>query len=186
MDDDAILALIRGRLASKINDFDDLKRQVVAKPATREEIAAGEAILGFELPPLLKRIYGEIGRSGFGPGCGLMGLSPDAPDTGGATAPRAYRGSRSFLADWPDRLLPICQWGSGITSCVDCAMPPFAIRIHDPNRQQDFHSCRDALFDEAPSFADWIRRWAEGEDLWEATHGENGSVFRALVAREAG
>ena len=38
------------------------------------DIRAAEKQLGFDLPPLLRRLYTEVGNGGFGPGCGLLPL----------------------------------------------------------------------------------------------------------------
>ena len=32
-------------------------------------------------------------------------------------------------------------------------------------------------------FEIWIREWASGADLWEATYGENGHIAKILAAR---
>src|SRR5262249_18198114 len=65
-------------------------------------------------------------------------MSSGAPDSTGKTAPEIYRILRSNdpqdpLWSWPDCLLPICEWGCAIMSCVDCAVPDFPVRIFDPN-----------------------------------------------------
>ncbi|GAA1607916.1 hypothetical protein GCM10009733_000050 [Nonomuraea maheshkhaliensis] len=57
--------------------IDDLSRRVLVKadatterlspPATEEEVENAERILGFKLPPVLARLYGEVANGGFGP-----------------------------------------------------------------------------------------------------------------------
>jgi SMI1 / KNR4 family (SUKH-1) len=42
-------------------------------PASEEQLAATEAVLGFPLPPLLRTLYAEIANGGFGPGVGIRG-----------------------------------------------------------------------------------------------------------------
>jgi hypothetical protein len=44
------------------------------KPAKEVEIAAAERALGFGFPPLLRKLYLEIGNGGFGPGYGLQSV----------------------------------------------------------------------------------------------------------------
>jgi hypothetical protein len=39
--------------------------------ATAEMIEEAEAVTGFRLPPLLRRLYLEVGNGGFGPGTGI-------------------------------------------------------------------------------------------------------------------
>jgi hypothetical protein len=160
------------------------------KPAKSSELEADEEQLGFELPSLLKRIYLEIGNGGFGPGYGMIGMSSGVPDSMGKTAPEIYRLLRSkSLEDpvwfWPDRLLPICEWGCAICSCVDCAVPNFPIRIFDPNLHNDAELWSDAFFDEAESFEAWITAWAFGADLWQTSYGENGRIAHILSQRKS-
>jgi len=47
--------------------------------------------MGFALPPLLERLYSEVGNGGFGPGYELCGLSGGfAEDLQGLTLPDLY------------------------------------------------------------------------------------------------
>jgi hypothetical protein len=151
------------------------------------DFASDEARLGFALPPLLKRIYQEIGNGGFGPGYGLIGLSGGVPDYDGSTAPALYELFRSSSTDepgwnWPQGLLPICDWGCAIRSCVDCTEPDFKMRIFDPN-VHDGDDWADSLFEESPSFDTWIAEWASGASLWEAMYGSDGHIARILSER---
>ncbi len=41
--------------------------------ATQAGIAVDEQTLGYPFPPLLKRLYVEVGNGGWGPGYGLLG-----------------------------------------------------------------------------------------------------------------
>src|SRR5262245_42422182 len=91
---------------------------------TSEAIAVDEQDLGFSLPPLLKGLYLTIGNGGWGPGYGLLGLTGGAPDDVGNTALSSYRSRRSWTYSnpserWPEKLIPICNWGCAIYSCVD-------------------------------------------------------------------
>ncbi|WP_216858509.1 SMI1/KNR4 family protein [Actinomadura verrucosospora] len=52
--------------------------------ATSEQIKEAEAALGFPLPPLLSRLYREVGNGGFGPDCQLL------PLTGSPSSTAAY------------------------------------------------------------------------------------------------
>ena len=88
---DDIIFLIRKRLKRKITDQDGISRPKLLKPARSSELSADEESLGFRLPPLLKRIYTEIGNGGFGPGYGLICMSSGASDSTRKTAPEIYR-----------------------------------------------------------------------------------------------
>jgi SMI1 / KNR4 family (SUKH-1) len=99
-----------------------------AEPIDGAEMDKAESRFGFPLPPLLKRLYTDIGNGGFGPGYGLMGLINGFRDDIGDSALESYELRRE--ADpaelgwhWPADLLPICTWGCAIYSCIDCSKP---------------------------------------------------------------
>ncbi len=189
MSDDVIIAAVRSRLKAKRTDLDAGPRQ---SPMTigPVDIATDEKRFGFQLPPLLARLYAEIANGGFGPGYGLIGLTNGVPDQDvGDTAPALYESFRKASADepgwnWPEGLLPICQWGCAIRSCVDCADRNFRIRLFDPN-VHDGPDWNDCFFEEAASFNQWIAAWASGTDLWGAMYGPDGNVTRTLTNRRA-
>ena len=179
---DEIIALIRCRLPDGPSSL--------SAPLARDDVLAGdERRLGFNLPALLKRLYGEIGNGGFGPGYGLIGLSGGALDDLGRTAPEIYAALSQPGADdsdfiWPTGLLPICHWGCAIYSCIACAAPGFPMKIFDPNLHASINSWDDAFFAEGLSFDEWIEAWARGEDLWEKSYGDDGAVARELLRRQ--
>src|SRR5512140_527975 len=73
-----LIALIRKRIAKPklIHDMAEgmSNPPQMKAPATPEQMAATEAVLGFALPPLYRQILSEIGNGGFGPGYGLFGV----------------------------------------------------------------------------------------------------------------
>ena len=184
--DDAIVAAIRSRLRTKVTDLGGARHSRL-KPGDPAEVANDERRLGIKFPPLMKRIYTEIGNGGFGPGCGLIGLTNGAPDDTGRTGPAIYNqllcvDSEDPNWKWPIGLLPICHWGCAILSCVDCADSHFRMRIFDPN----VHLGGDwagSFFEEAEAFETWIKEWASGVDLWEMMYGEKGRIAKLLSAR---
>ena len=145
-------AAIRHRLQITIIDMDRLSRPTPPKPGDPNGFASAEQELGLGLPPLLRRLYAEIGNGGFGPGYGLIGLTNGVPDDTGRTAPAIYKESRGEDPDdpawqWPEALLPICHWGCAIVSCIDCIDTSFRMRIFDPNVfDKDW---RDCFFEES-------------------------------------
>lgn len=184
-----IIAAIRERLRTKITDSETFGTVQLASPASAGVLDSDEKALGFALPPLLRRVYLEIGNGGFGPGYGLIGMSGGTPSDTGYTVPTYYRLFRSREAkdstwSWPEGLLVICHWGCAIYSCVDCLHPRFRMRVFDPNVHMEHDSWDDSFFEERASFDAWIRAWADGANLWESTYGENGVVRRILEERE--
>jgi hypothetical protein len=184
--DDFIIAAIRRRLKTKANDMPNSSPPRL-RAGVWSDIVRDEEQLGFALPPLLKRLYTEIGNGGFGPGYGLIGLTYGVPDDTGKTGPAIYRQFREAKIhepnwNWPSGLLPVCHWGCAILSCVDCADPNFRMRIFDPN-VHDSDDWSDAFFEEAASFESWIGDWASGVNLWDLMYGENGSIAQILSNR---
>ena len=160
------------RLSERAHDSQratDEGRSVAAPPATEAEIAATERALGVRLPALLRRLYREVGNGGFGPGDGLLGLP--ASEAGASALPRG--------------LISICEWGSGIISCLDCSGPDAPVVRLDPNMPKAdvrtrvpaaLHYARApevgvACWLEAASLEGWLEAWADGKRLFYAAYG---------------
>lgn len=125
-------------------------------PASAEAVNECEAVLGRPLPSLMRRCYLELGDGGWGPAHGLRALADILGD---------YREQRR---NWPEAwrpraaaLLPLCEWGCGIASYVDCTDPGAGMWAIDPNPApyEDFHV---ALFPQHFGFTEWVRRWLDG------------------------
>jgi hypothetical protein len=138
-------------------------------PASAAELAAAEARLGFPVPQVVRRVYGTIANGGFGPGYGLVGIG------GGRTGFRSghwyceneYQIMRAApQIRWPSQLLPVCDWGCRIYSCIDAADPyaPMFNVYGDALTDAPAH----AITAEGCTFSEWLQAWVSGEDLWEA------------------
>ena len=161
-------AIVRIGNLDAYTDLRIARRKPVWLPTTIKAIEADERTLGFALPASLKALYTEVGNGGLGPGYGLIGMSEGSPDDTSRTAPEIYAsfrepGHSKWLWEWPTGLLPICHWGCGIYSCIDCTTPAYPMRLFDPN----VLSLEYALSDEGCSFDKWICDWVDGVDLWE-------------------
>ncbi|MEV0612534.1 hypothetical protein AB0I81_04350 [Nonomuraea sp. NPDC050404] len=122
-------------------------------PASVEAVNECEALLGYPLPPLLRRCYLELGDGGFGPAYGLESLQSVLSDN---------------RQDWPESwrtkakaLLLVCHWGCGITSYVDCGDPGAGMWAIDPN-PAPIGNFQVSLFPQPLSFTAWLHRWIEG------------------------
>jgi hypothetical protein len=166
-----LLEAIRARATDPERQSEVRRWSPLPAPASAAELAAAETRLGFPVPQVVRRVYGGIANGGFGPGYGLVGIG------GGRTG--FHRWGRSGCCEdeyqtmrsdpqirWPLRLLPVCDWGCVIYSCID------ASHADAPMFRMD----GDALYD-APSlaitpmgctFSEWLQAWVGGEDLWEA------------------
>ena len=137
-----LLTLIRRRIA-KPKMIHDMARSMspapqVDRPATPEQIAATEAELGFPLPPLYRQLLTEIGNGGFGPGYGLLGAQGGHTDFDGRSLTEVYRQTHDVAARrdsplLPDKMLPICNWGCGIYSCLDCRETDAPVYFYNPD-----------------------------------------------------
>lgn len=184
-----IVALMRAKLRSRVTDQDDVISPSPAKPTNKARLAEDEAVLGFRLPADLKHLYCEIGNGGFGPGYGLIGLSDGKPDDTGKTSIELYRlykerDPEDRAWSWPNGLLPICNWGCAIYSCIDCLDPSFRMRVFDPNAHLAATTWDDAFFDECDSFSTWISDWCIGINLWDRMYGDEGLIATQLATRK--
>jgi hypothetical protein len=60
-------------------DFTIREGQTVPPPVSTDQLGRVEGLLGFELPPLLRSLYLQVGNGGFGPGYGLFDLPLGEP-----------------------------------------------------------------------------------------------------------
>ena len=133
MNDEEILEAIRARVADgRPADLDD--QPDLARPATEDELRAAELVIGYPLPPLLRRIYGEIANGGVGPSGGVEGLPGgyssdcgEADDECGMLASYQPGGLGEFDPDdsppLPPGVLFFCDFGCATWSLLDCRHP---------------------------------------------------------------
>lgn len=109
------------------------------RPASPRAVRRFERRVGAPLPPLLRRLYLEVGDGGFGPGYGLIGL--DDPERKRGAAPRML----------------LCHWGCGITSDLDLA--DGQVWGSDPNPAPPGvpYSYPQGL-----TITEWFARWLDG------------------------
>ena len=142
--------------------MDRLAPLTPASPAAVEE---AEGLLGRRLPWLPRRLYLEVGNGGFGPGYGILGVRGGHPEIPGDeyhhTAVDLYRQARSgsFTAwgSMPAALLPVCYWGCGIHSLIDCADREARMWAWDPN-PAPHDDIGKAVFPQSMTFTEWLVR----------------------------
>jgi hypothetical protein len=127
------------------------------QPARAAVVEWAETELGYALPSLLRRLYLEVGNGGFGPGYGILGLQGGHTDDLGSTAVELYR-------SWRPRegLLPLCHWGCGIYSLVDCRTGDGEMWGFDPNPVPE-DQIDNALYQEGVGLSTWLDRWVRLE-----------------------
>lgn len=99
--DDDIRRRVDGMTAAMSRDNPNVPG--MGPPATAAVLDAAEARLGFALPAALRRVYGEVGDGGFGPGGGLLPIERIVDEYLLLTAqPQGPKDQ-----PWPAELLPI-------------------------------------------------------------------------------
>lgn len=146
------------------------QRACINPPVTLEELDRAESILGFALPPLLKRIYLEVGNGGFGPSC-LFKLADESRAYDFDAVVQNYLAMRSMTQEdidthwkeeedkptlWPEKVLMICDWGCNMYSYVDCASPEYRVLHTDSNISHSEFAI------ESPSLYRWLEDWLTG------------------------
>jgi SMI1 / KNR4 family (SUKH-1) len=135
----------------------------LAPPASEDDLRAAERVIGFPLPPLLRRLYGEIANGGFGPSLGVEGLpgghSSDcgvADDDCGMLALYGAHRRGGFDAEEPPPLplgvLFFCDFGCATWSLLDCRHPQGQMWWWNMGE-------RDKL---ALTLPQWLSAWLEG------------------------
>lgn len=161
-------------------------------PATEESLVEAEELIGFPLPTLLRRLYKEVANGGFGPAYGTLGVRGGHADDRHRTAVDLYLEAKEGRSGWrflPATLLPLCHWGCGIYSFVDCSASDGAIWAWDPNPGPDDER---ALFRSGMTIEGWLAKWVacdliqptlvqEGDGSWRgATNDEVRAWFADL------
>ncbi|MER6509293.1 SMI1/KNR4 family protein [Nonomuraea sp. NPDC001636] len=167
-----------------MTDSDDLLRRVSAKanattehlppPATAEEVAQAERMLGFRLPPVLTHLYREVANGGFGPDYVLLPLAGE-----GRTVVREYREGRETSgpgadAHWPADVLPILDWGCGMYAAVDWRSPEGPVLLFEPNGISDDR--HHAWYVDSETLTDWLETWIAETGWYEEDADEDGDM----------
>lgn len=142
--------------------------QVGAPPLDLALLERAEILLGRRLPQLLRETYLTVGNGGFGPGYGLLPLI-DSQFEHVEPVVELYAALSTPSEDdpvaWPADLVPFCEWGCAIRTCVDCANGH--VVTFDPNPREDGESMSVALAETHASLAEWFSDWLDGVKLWD-------------------
>jgi hypothetical protein len=164
-----LLAQIRKRASSPEGPTDEaLGGGKVWPPIHDEAVARVEAAMGYQLPPLLKRLYQEIGNGGFGPDYGLLGLVGGAKNELGEDALTLYLSLRKPNAKdrfwcWPENLLPAVKCGCGMYLCVDCTSNDGKIVWFEPNPHESAKSWADSFIPLNCNLEKLMQAWVRGQ-----------------------
>jgi hypothetical protein len=134
-------------------------------PATDASLTDAERRLGFALPPFLAAVYLRVGNGGFGPGYGLIGLPGGHTGDEGVSIVELYESRRvsdphDLNWNWPEMVVPFCEWGCAIYSCVDCRSG--GIQTLDPNALPPAGPMSRAFAQTHSSVVAWFEDWVKG------------------------
>jgi hypothetical protein len=171
--DESFVLKIRKNAASQ-------PRGIPFPPASQKDVEEAEACLGFPIPKLLKSIFLEVGNGGFGPGRGgsIIGLKGGyASDFG--TIVETYKQLNEYQESegkaWKVGLLPFCEWGCNLFSCVDCNDPHFVYLFEDFDVHPKYYS-----------LSDFFKLWTDGVDIfsYEGTGTEAVEVINPFTGQK--
>lgn len=139
---------------------------VLSAPAALEQIRLTEAALGFDLPPVYKDVVGKIANGSFGPGYGMFGVEGGHGDFDGKSLLELYvqshtPGAKGYLPLLPEKMLPLCNWGCGMYSCMDCTDPAGPVYYFNP----DIHVLDDDGLESTFIDADGTKIWVYQPNL---------------------
>jgi hypothetical protein len=126
MTDDEIIAALRERVAAgRPTDSPWTRAHNRAEPT---DLKAAEKIIGYPLPPLLRRIYLEVANGGVGPFSGIEGVQPHGYMSDGDML-AGYENWHSIELE-PDEPPPpprgvifLCDYGCAMWTLIDCRHP---------------------------------------------------------------
>jgi hypothetical protein len=185
---DLLIAKLRRRVSDPRTSTDQAHRfpQVAAAPLDEESIFEAERVLGLRLPPLLREIYRRVSAGSFGPGYGLLRLLPDPMSSRAESAIGLYTTFCSTdpedpVWSWPVQLLPFCDWGCAIRSCIDCSTADGAVVTFAPNERGPSEPMSRAFAVTHPSLHAWFSDWIGGVKIWELMFERDPSRARTIM-----
>lgn len=142
----------------------------IAPAATEKQLASSESRMGLTIPPLLRRIYSEVGNGGFGPGYGLIGCEGGYRDDRDETIVGAYVGRRERDPKdrswkWPEGLVPLFSWGGAIYTCGDFLAEHCPLHEFDPFHYKGKAPMQASLRPHDEDLPRYLSRWISGEEV---------------------
>jgi len=166
-----LIARIKARVVAPLRAVDAatwvVPMPTISPPAATAEVDAAEAALGFPIPPLLRRLYMEVGNGGFGPSYGLEGVPTIPPTPGTADIVALYKQYSEPWPEypghqWPHGLVPLISGGCLFMECVDFIRPPYAVAMFDGNDCDLERPVAESLTPVAVSLEERLEMWLAG------------------------
>jgi hypothetical protein len=171
---DLLIPALRRRSTNPATATDqaDVVARVARPPVDEATLERAEKLLGRRLPAPLHDTFLYVGNGGFGPGYGLLPLFPLADDPAQESLVDLYLAfcstdRRDSAWTWPPDLVPFCDWGCAIRSCIDCSSDAGAVVTFDPNVREPGAPLDLALSVTHASVQGWFEDWLAGVNLWD-------------------
>jgi hypothetical protein len=103
------------------------RARILPPPATPDAIADAEQIIGFRMPPLLRRLYSEVANGGVGPKDGILGVRGGHSQGDFYDIAELYQDGPDPSGRVPAGLVLLYDWGCAIWSLVDFRDPAGAM-----------------------------------------------------------
>jgi hypothetical protein len=103
------------------------RARILPPLATPDAIADAEQIIGFRMPPLLRRLYSEVANGGVGPDDGILGVSGGHPQGNFFDIAELYQDGPDPSGRVRAGLVLLYDWGCTIWSLVDFRDPAGAM-----------------------------------------------------------
>jgi hypothetical protein len=158
MNEDQLIRSVQARAANEKTrtDFADIHLPPTFEALSEADLCAIEHGLGFKLAPLHRRLLVEIGNGGFGPGYGIVGGPDGYLDDDGSSfvevRKKLWAGRHEGL---PGNMLPLCDWGDAIWSCIDSKNGRILTLDHIGLTESEY------------DITTWLAEWAAGVQLFE-------------------
>jgi SMI1-KNR4 cell-wall len=126
--------------------------------ASKRDVEKAEVELGFALPPLFRRLFLEVSNGIAGFAYDIMGTQGGCASDSG-TLVEAYLSFRTDeeyqTGPWKVGMLPFCNWGCAIYSCVDCADASYPVFTYEDS----------GVWPERYSLPEFFEMWLKGKVL---------------------
>lgn len=171
--------------------IDRISEYVIKHPSSEpfpvvsiHDLEEAEKRVGFQLPDLLKAFYTTIGNGYSGSWCDIIGLSGGKCFEFGDVF-EAYQilkdGQEYEGRTWNRGLLPFCDWGCNIFSCVDCTDPEHPITTFEDYRLEPQNYSLNKFFEWWCADVDILsqrQRNIEAIEFFDPITKERGTIYR--------
>lgn len=181
MADDEILNTLRDRIAAGRPTDSPHSPTPPPGPAPQRAVGDAEQIIGYQLPPLARRIYREIANGGVGPFGGIEGVR------GGHASDYhpmldTYLDSQGWEPDPDDPPMPplpagvlfFCDFGCGMWSLLDCRHPDGQMWWWEEGDRYKLDL----------TLPQWFATWLTAPDSWPSVHQAPGGTPPQLIVAD--